>query len=91
MRELASRGEVLGTSEAKQVLEYAIEVWRGGMYLRLTPGQYAAAAAVGRAAPLPSGVSALQLGITDRASLLVDTHSVIGCISLFKCSLLDGR
>ena len=35
-------GEALGTSEAKQMLEYAIEVGRGGMYLRLTPGQYAA-------------------------------------------------
>lgn len=41
IRELARRGEALGTSEAKQMLEYAIEVGRGGIYLRLTPGQYA--------------------------------------------------
>jgi hypothetical protein len=42
IRELARRGEALGTSEAKQMLEHAIETGRGGMYLRLTPGQYAA-------------------------------------------------
>jgi hypothetical protein len=30
IRELARRGEALGTSEAKQMLEYAIEVGRGG-------------------------------------------------------------
>jgi len=41
IRELARRGEARGTSEARQMLEYAIEVGRGGMYLRLTPGQYA--------------------------------------------------
>jgi hypothetical protein len=41
IRELGCRGEAWGTSEARQLLEYAIEVGRGGMYLRLTPGQYA--------------------------------------------------
>jgi hypothetical protein len=41
IRELARRGEALGTSEAKQMLEYAIEVGEVGLYLRLTPGQYA--------------------------------------------------
>jgi hypothetical protein len=30
IRELAWRGEALGTSEAKQMLEYGIEVGRGG-------------------------------------------------------------
>jgi hypothetical protein len=32
VRELARRGEALGTSEARQMLEYAIEVGRGGVY-----------------------------------------------------------
>lgn len=41
IRQLARRGEALGTSEARQMLEYAIEVGRGGCYLNLTPGQYA--------------------------------------------------
>jgi hypothetical protein len=41
IRELAHRGEALGTSEAKQMLESAIEVGRGGIYLRLTPEQFA--------------------------------------------------
>jgi hypothetical protein len=41
IRELARRGEAWGTSEARQMLEYGIEVGRGGMYLRLTPEQYA--------------------------------------------------
>jgi hypothetical protein len=34
-------------------------------------------------------VSGLQLGTTDRASPLVKTHSVIGCISLFQRFLLN--
>jgi hypothetical protein len=38
--ELARRGEAWGTSEAKQMLEHAIETGRGGIYLRLTPEQY---------------------------------------------------
>jgi hypothetical protein len=42
IRELARRGEAWGTSEARQMLEFAIEVGRVGMYLRLTPGQHAA-------------------------------------------------
>jgi hypothetical protein len=42
IRELAKRGEAWGTSEDRQMLEYGIEVGRGGCYLRLTPGQYRA-------------------------------------------------
>jgi hypothetical protein len=34
-------------------------------------------------------MSGLQFGSTDRASLLVKTHSVVGGISLFKRFLLD--
>jgi len=41
IRELACRGEALGTLEAKQTLEEAIEKGRGGTYLRLTGEQYA--------------------------------------------------
>ena len=41
IRELARRGEAWGTSEARQMLDYGIEVGRGGCYLKLTPGQYA--------------------------------------------------
>jgi hypothetical protein len=41
LRELARRGEALGTLEQKQALEDAIEMGRGGLYLRLTPAQYA--------------------------------------------------
>jgi hypothetical protein len=40
IRDLGHRGEALGTSEARQTLEYAIEVEQGGCYLRLTPEQY---------------------------------------------------
>jgi hypothetical protein len=38
---MARRGEAWGTSEARQMLEHAIETGRGGVYLRLTPAQYA--------------------------------------------------
>ena len=41
IRELARRGEAMGTSEARQMLEYAIEAGRGGVYLKLTPEQHA--------------------------------------------------
>ena len=41
IRELARRGEAWGDSESRQMLENAIEKGRGGMYLRLTPAQYA--------------------------------------------------
>jgi hypothetical protein len=41
IRELARRGEAWGDSESRQVLEHAIENGRGGVYLRLTPEQYA--------------------------------------------------
>jgi hypothetical protein len=40
IRELARRGEAWGTSEARQILEHAIDTGRGGIYLRLTPAQY---------------------------------------------------
>jgi hypothetical protein len=48
IRELARREEAWGTSEARQMLEYAIDVGRGGIYLRLTPEQYAKLRAKGR-------------------------------------------
>jgi hypothetical protein len=41
IRELARRGEAMGTSEMRQMMEYAIDVGRGGIYLKLTPEQYA--------------------------------------------------
>ena len=41
IREMARRGEAWGTSEARQILEHAIETGRGGIYLRLTPEQFA--------------------------------------------------
>jgi hypothetical protein len=41
IRELARRGEAWDTSGARQILEHAIETGRGGVYLRLTPEQYA--------------------------------------------------
>jgi hypothetical protein len=41
IRQLARRGEAWDTSEARQMLELAIEQGRGGVYLRLTPEQYA--------------------------------------------------
>jgi hypothetical protein len=41
IRELARRGEAWSDSESRQMLEHAIETGRGGVYLRLTPDQYA--------------------------------------------------
>ena len=41
IRELARKGEAWGDSESQQTLEYAIKNGRGGVYLRLTPDQYA--------------------------------------------------
>jgi hypothetical protein len=41
IRELARRGEAWGDSESRQMLEHVIETGRGGVYLRLTPEQYA--------------------------------------------------
>jgi hypothetical protein len=41
IRELARRGEAWGDLESRQALEHAIEMGRGGMYLKLTPEQYA--------------------------------------------------
>jgi hypothetical protein len=41
IRELARRGEAWNDSESRQMLEHAIETGRGGVYLRLTPDQYA--------------------------------------------------
>jgi hypothetical protein len=40
IRELAPCREAWGTSEARQMLEHAIETGMGGVYLRLTPEQY---------------------------------------------------
>jgi hypothetical protein len=40
IRELAKRGEAWGDLESRQMLEHAIELGRGGIYLRLTPEQY---------------------------------------------------
>jgi hypothetical protein len=40
IRELARRGEAWGDSESRQMLEDAIDVGRGEVYLRLTPEQY---------------------------------------------------
>src|ERR1700677_4489725 len=42
IRELARRGEAWGDSESRQMLDYAIAKGEGGMYLKLSPGQYAA-------------------------------------------------
>ena len=39
IRELATRGEAWGTSDSRQMLEHAIDTGRGGIYLRLTPGE----------------------------------------------------
>jgi hypothetical protein len=41
IRELARRGEAWVDSESRQMLELAIEQGRGGVYIRLTPEQYA--------------------------------------------------
>jgi hypothetical protein len=41
IRELARRGEAWNDSESRQMLEYAIAKGEGGVYLRLTPDQYA--------------------------------------------------
>ncbi len=41
IRELARRGEAWSDSESRQMLEFAIESGRGGVYLRLTPDEYA--------------------------------------------------
>jgi hypothetical protein len=41
IRDLARRGQALGTLEAKQMLEQGIETGRGGVFLTLTHEQYA--------------------------------------------------
>jgi hypothetical protein len=41
IRELARRGEAWQTSEDRQLLDYAIAKGEGGIYLRLSPEQYA--------------------------------------------------
>jgi hypothetical protein len=41
IRELARRGEAVGTLEARLMLEQGIETGRGGVFLKLTPEQYA--------------------------------------------------
>ena len=40
IRQLARRGEALGDSESRQMLEAGIAKGRGGFYLRLTHEQY---------------------------------------------------
>jgi hypothetical protein len=40
IRELARKGEAWGTSEDRQLLEYAIAKEEGSVYLRLSPEQY---------------------------------------------------
>jgi hypothetical protein len=40
IREIARRGEALGTQDARAELEREIENGRGGVYLHLTPEQY---------------------------------------------------
>lgn len=40
IREIARRTEAWGTSESRQMLENAIEVGRGGLYLNLAPDKY---------------------------------------------------
>ena len=39
--ELVARGGGLGNLESKQMLDHAIEMGRGGVFLSLTPEQYA--------------------------------------------------
>jgi hypothetical protein len=41
VKELARCVETCGDFESRQMLEHAIETGRGGVYLRLTPEQYA--------------------------------------------------
>ena len=41
IRELARRGEAWNDSESRQMLDYAIAKGEGGVYLRLSPDQYA--------------------------------------------------
>lgn len=41
IRELARRGEAWQTSEDRQMLDQALAKGAGGVYLRLTPDQYA--------------------------------------------------
>jgi hypothetical protein len=41
IRELARRGGAWRDSKSRQMLEHAIETGRGGIYLKLTPAQYA--------------------------------------------------
>jgi hypothetical protein len=41
IRELARRGEAWQTSEDRQLLDHAIAKGEGGVYLRLSPEQYA--------------------------------------------------
>jgi hypothetical protein len=48
IKELAKRCEAWATSEARQMLELAIEQGRGGLYLKLTTKQYSKLRQVGR-------------------------------------------
>jgi hypothetical protein len=49
VRELAKRGEAWATSQARQMLELAIEQGRGGLYLKLRAEQYSKLRQTGRA------------------------------------------
>jgi hypothetical protein len=65
VREVARRGEAMDTSEARQMLEYGIEVGRGGLYLKLTLEQHAKVEATrsplsSREGPLKPDVAALR-------------------------------
>ena len=40
IRELARKGEAWGTSEDRQLLDYAIAKGKGAVYLKLSPEQY---------------------------------------------------
>jgi hypothetical protein len=69
IREQARRGEAWGASEARQMLEYAIEMGRGEMYLRLTARPPSGSSAHRGGRPLIL-VASLQ---TDAWSLGVNT------------------
>jgi hypothetical protein len=40
IRDLAQRGQALGTSEARALFDYSLGSGGGGLYLQLTPEQY---------------------------------------------------
>jgi hypothetical protein len=40
IRELVTQGDAVGTPESEQMLEHAIQTDKGGVYLKLTRGQF---------------------------------------------------